>query len=119
MRAHRQAFPTPRGATGGCPPPGNGMRGTPPRPPRERETRPEGRPSEPPRGTRGVSPRLRYAGDAPAAPGGVARRLRWTAHLGKHLGMFIDVNVNHGVQDSLADLMREIDGRTRGFPNAD
>ena len=47
MRAHRQAFPTPRGsgkrdpkgglarppgATGGCPP-GYGMRGTPPRPP--------------------------------------------------------------------------------------
>ena len=32
MRGHRQAFPTPRGATGGCPP-GYGMRGTPPRPP--------------------------------------------------------------------------------------
>jgi hypothetical protein len=27
------------------------------------------------------------------------------------------MNVDHGVQDSLADLMREVDGKTRGLPN--
>ncbi len=54
MAAHRQAFPTPRG--GG-------------------KSDPKGGVARPPGGTRGVSPRLRYAGDAPAAPGVVARRL--------------------------------------------
>ena len=43
MAAHRKAFPTPRGATGGCP------------------------------------PGYEYTGDAPAAPGVVARRL-WCMH---------------------------------------
>ncbi len=54
MRGHRQALPTPRG--GGKSDPKGGL-------------------ARPPGGTRGVSPRLRYAGDAPAAPGVVARRL--------------------------------------------
>ncbi len=54
MRGHRQAFPTPRG--GGKSDPKGGL-------------------ARPPGGTRGVSPRLRYAGDAGAAPGVVARRL--------------------------------------------
>ncbi len=54
MGTHRQAFPTPRGS---------GKRD------------PKGGLARPPGGARGVSPRLRYAGDAPAAPGVVARRL--------------------------------------------
>ncbi len=45
MRAHRQAFPTPRGATGGCPP----------------DTVCGGRPRDP-RGATGVSPRQRMRG---------------------------------------------------------
>ena len=78
MAAHRKAFPTPRGATGGCPP----------------DTVCGGAPATPEgtgkatrraalRGFRGdkggVPPAIRYAGDAPAAPGVVARRL-WCMH---------------------------------------
>jgi phage terminase small subunit len=37
--------------------------------------------------------------------------------LGKHLGMFAEkVDMNHGVQDSLRDLMTRIDGKSRGLP---
>lgn len=37
--------------------------------------------------------------------------------IGKHLGMFTEkVDMNHGVQDSLADLMQRIDGKSRGIP---
>jgi len=37
--------------------------------------------------------------------------------LGKHLGMFTEkVDMNHGVQDSLADLMKRIDGKSRDIP---
>lgn len=37
--------------------------------------------------------------------------------IGKHLGMFTEkVDVNHGVQNSLAELMTRIDGKSRGLP---
>lgn len=40
--------------------------------------------------------------------------------LGRHLKLFTDkVDVNHGVQDSLAALLNEIDGRSRGLPDED
>ncbi len=83
MRGHRQAFPTlyaggrprdPRGATGGCPP--DTVCGGRPRDPRGDGTSdPTGGVARLPGGQGGVPPRLRYAGDAPAAPGVVARRL--------------------------------------------
>ena len=37
--------------------------------------------------------------------------------LGRHLKLFTDkVDVNHGLQDSLAALLNEIDGRSKGLP---
>ena len=74
MAAHRKAFPTPWGATGGCPP--DTVCGGRPRDPRgDGKSDPKGGVARLPGGQGGVSPRLRYAGDAPAAPGVVARRL--------------------------------------------
>ena len=34
------------------------------------------------------------------------------------MGWTEGLNMNHGVQDSLADLFKEIDGRTRGLPGS-
>ena len=42
-------------------------------------------------------------------------KLRALDSLARHLGMFKD-NLNIGAQESLATLMREIDGATRGLP---
>ncbi len=58
MRGNRQAFPTPRG---------------------DGKSDPKGGVARLPGGQGRVPPRLRYAGDAPAAPGVVARRL-WCMH---------------------------------------
>ena len=44
-----------------------------------------------------------------------ARVTAWT-QLGKHLGMFKDnVNLNHGPVDTLAELMKEIDGKAHSY----
>ncbi len=91
MRSHRQAFPTPRGATGGCPP--DNVCGGRPGDPRESGKRdPKGGLARPPGGTRGVFPRLRYAGDAPAAPGVVAGRVWFPTHTARPAVEALGVN---------------------------